>query len=101
MLELKEIKKVILVIEVALLDIITEQLDSLGIKIHSCVYCFGKDQHDNGISDISSNQSHVKIEILANEETANLIFNYLNKVKVDSYAVTAFIDSAFVNRDGG
>lgn len=98
MLELKEIKRVVIIVEAALLNVITEQFDTLGVKGYNCVYCFGKGQHEYGIADPYSSQSHVKIEILANEEIASVAFNYLNKVKVDNYAATVFIDSVFVDK---
>lgn len=99
MLKLKEIKRIVIIVEATLLNVIIEQFDNLGVKGYNCVYCFGKGKHEYGVSDPYSSQSHVRIEILTNEETANLVFNYLNKVKADNYAATVFMDSVFVDKN--
>ena len=97
--DLKEIKRVVIITETALLDVITEEFNKLGVKGFNCTYCFGKGQHEYGISDPYSSQSHIRIEVLANEKLANDVFNYCSKAKIENYPITIFIDSVFVDKN--
>lgn len=97
--DLKEIKRVVIITEAALLDVITEEFNKIGVKGFNCTYCFGKGQHEYGVSDPYSSQSHIRIEVLANENLATAVFSYCNKAKTQSYPMTIFMDSVFVDKN--
>lgn len=97
MAELVEISRVVVIADTVLEKTLLEQFLKLGAKGYTCHYCVGKGRHET-LEDPYTGRSRIRIEVLANDEVANAIFEYIHRKQFGSYPVAVYCDRVFADK---
>jgi hypothetical protein len=96
MANMTKISRVVVIADTVLEKILLEQFLKLGAKGYNCAYCFGKGRHET-MEDPYTGRSRVRIEILARDEVATSILEYVHMKQFGRYPVAAFLDTVEVD----
>jgi len=95
MVELVEIKRLVVIADTVLEKTLLEHFLKLGAKGYTCNYCAGKGRHET-LEDPYNGRSRVYIELLAEESVATAIFDYVHRKQFGSYPVAAYMHTVEV-----
>ena len=95
MADKEEIRRVTVTAETALENRLLEAFLNLGARGYTCIYCFGKGQHEV-IEDPYTGRSLVRIEVLARPEVAEAILAYVHKAEFANFPIIGFMDNVQV-----
>lgn len=96
MLKLKRIRKVVVVVETSLEQLMLAEFAKLGAKGYTVVHCIGKGRHAV-IDEPFMGHSQARIETLCGQETADKIMKFCLQPRFEHYPVTAYMEEVEVD----
>ncbi|MGQ0635049.1 MAG: P-II family nitrogen regulator [Planctomycetaceae bacterium] len=92
------VRRVTVVADAALEQMLLEEFVRVGAKGYTCVDCRGRGGHE-GIEDPFSGSSRVRIETVVQPDTANRIVAYLSSPEFDSHALFTTVEAVHVDSE--
>ncbi len=99
MAETKKVRRVVIIVDTTLTEQMLSKVVELGAKGYNCTRCSGKGMHAISGTPFEGD-GLTRIEVLANEATADKIVNYVHSVQFQQfgrYALTAYSDTVDVD----
>ncbi len=99
MFETRNVRRVVVIVDSSLKDLLLEKFIELGARGYNVVDCEGRGTHAITGEPFSSSEL-VRIEILASVDVGAAILNYIHAVQFQQfgrYALTAFADNVEID----
>ena len=93
-----DIRRVTITAETNQEETILREIQKLGAKGYTCIYCTGKGRH-GVLPDLMTDSPLVQIQVLARPPVAEAIMKYLHETKIRNHPTMSIMDTVTVYAD--
>lgn len=92
------VKRVTVVADTTLEKALLAEFLKLGAKGYTCVYVFGKGQHQP-LEDPFTGHSRIRIECVVTPDAAEAILDYIHEPQFQNYAIIGYVEDVQARSD--